>query len=205
VRPDATHRGGRLLLVLVLAVLSRQSAPTAVHCSRVRHLCSTPTSLQLRGGGISQYQDPVHRESIAEPASEMARHGEDDSEWDVWAYNDAIKKSDTFEECVSLLKRMELGSDGLMAPNAVTYHGILDCALRGTRTDAKAACVLFESIPKALRNHHTYATAIRLYTMLGCVDDTARLLAEAKGHNVAPDAEMITASIESQVQRCRPF
>ena len=129
----------------------------------------------------------------------MARVGEDESEWDVWAYNDAIKKSETFDQCLSLLNRLELADDGLVMPNAVTFHGILECALRGTKADAKAACEIFERVPKAQRNHHTYACAIRLYVMIGCEEQTARLLAEGKDHNIAPDADMIAASMEAQV------
>ena len=77
--------------------------------------------------------------------------------------------------------------------------GILDCALQGTRDDAKEACEIFERIPRALRNHHTYASAIRLHTILAAGGQTTRLLSEAKEHNVAPDADMIAASMEAQV------
>lgn len=57
------------------------------------------------GGGIS---------SMASSAGE--------ADWDVWAYNDAIKKSATFELALSLLRRLERSE---VAPNAVTYHGIV--------------------------------------------------------------------------------
>ena len=129
----------------------------------------------------------------------MARADDTEDDWDVWAYNDAIKKSPTYEQCVALLERMELANDGVLTANAVTYHGILDCALqRGSRADAMAACELFERIPTSHRNHHTYATAIRLYTAVGRGVEAVRLLVEAKGHTVAPDAEMIAASIDAQ-------
>eukprot|EP00802_Teleaulax_amphioxeia_P006593 Tamp_06597.p1 GENE.Tamp_06597~~Tamp_06597.p1 ORF type:complete len:779 (-),score=143.10 Tamp_06597:338-2392(-) len=126
----------------------------------------------------------------------MAREGEYEFEWDVWAYNDAIKKSAALEECTALLRRMEVAE---VTPNAVTFHGILECALRGAPADAKAACDIFERIPRAQRNHHTYACAIRLYAMLDCGAQTARLLAEGKEHNIAPDADMIAASMEAQM------
>ena len=45
-----------------------------------------------------------------------------EADWDVWAYNDAIKKSATFELALSLLRRLERSE---VAPNAVTYHGIV--------------------------------------------------------------------------------
>jgi hypothetical protein len=61
------------------------------------------------------------------------------------------------------------------------------------------ACEIFQRIPLSLRNHHTYACAIRLHTLMGSGGETARLLAEAKKHNVAPDADMVAASMEAQV------
>ena len=52
----------------------------------------------------------------------MANGGEEDGDWDVWAFNDAIKKSASFEPALSLLRQLERSE---VAPNAVTYHGIM--------------------------------------------------------------------------------
>jgi hypothetical protein len=49
-------------------------------------------------------------------------NGCEDRDWDVWAFNDAIKKSASFEPALSLLRRLERSE---VAPNAVTYHGIM--------------------------------------------------------------------------------
>jgi len=150
---------------------------------------------QLRGGGVHQRPDLAAFINRVE-GGEMARVGEDESEWDVWAYNDAIKKTTTFQECMTLFDRLESAE---VVPNVVTYHGLLDSALRGNTSDATKACEIFERIPKSLRNHHTYASAIRLYAVLGRGGTTTRLLTEGKLHNVAPDPEMIAASMEAQV------
>lgn len=144
---------------------------------------------------LAQLQRVRAEAAVAAPGT-MAREGEYEFEWDVWAYNDAIKKSAALVECTALLRRMQVAE---VTPNAVTFHGILECALRGTKADAKAACDIFERIPRAQRNHHTYACAIRLYAMLDCGAQTARLLAEGKEHNIAPDADMIAASMEAQM------
>jgi 23S rRNA-/tRNA-specific pseudouridylate synthase len=162
----------------------------------------------LRGitGGLREDSPPLvdrlaqlqraRAEAAVAATGTMAREGEYEFEWDVWAYNDAIKKSAALEDCTALLRRMQVAE---VTPNAVTFHGILECALRGTKADAKAACDIFERIPRAQRNHHTYACAIRLYAILDCGAQTVRLLAEGKEHNIAPDADMIAASMEAQM------
>ena len=180
------------------------SQDTPSYCRSVRwSFESRVHCIRLRGG--SGRDLPYSHQSFSAGAGSvvrsMARVGEDESEWDVWAYNDAIKKSATFEQCLSLLRRLEVADDGLVTPNTVTYHGILECALRGSAEDAHQACHIFERIPRAQRNHHTYACAIRLYAKLGTGGHTARLLAEGKEHNIAPDADMISASMEAQVAR----
>ena len=157
------------------------------------HRYSPP--FQLRGGSVHQRPDLAAFINRVQ-GGEMARVGEDESEWDVWAYNDAIKKTATFQQCMTLFDHLESAE---VVPNVVTYHGLLDSALRGNTSDATKACEIFERIPKSLRNHHTYASAIRLYAVLGRGGTTTRLLAEGKLHNVAPDPEMIAASMEAQV------
>ena len=49
----------------------------------------------------------------------MANDGEND-DWDVWAFNDAIKKSASFDLALAVLGRLERSQ---VSPNAVTYHG----------------------------------------------------------------------------------
>ena len=75
---------------------------------------------QLRGGSIGVPRAPLGCSGPGGGSSNMANSaGEED--WDVWAFNDAIKKSAKFELALSLLRRLE---DSKVAPNAVTYHGM---------------------------------------------------------------------------------
>ena len=201
--PGGGFSFGLLLLLTSYARLSSQVLSSQVLSTQSRSLQTefargggkgTPT-LGLRGGGVHEL-GKTNSEGGVRKEDVMARIGEDEAEWDIWAYNDAMKKSHALPECMTLLKRLEAAE---VTPNAVTYHAILDCALHGSIDHATAACDIFERIPKALRSHHTYASAIRLYAASGRAGQTARLLAEAKSQNIAPDPDMIAASMEAQM------
>lgn len=85
-----------------------------------------------------------------------------------------------------------------MQPNAGTYSKILDAALLGGQDQGWAAAKgidVFEQMPSACRNTHSYACVIQMLVVLCRGAEAGKWVERAKAEGLRLDAELTNAAV----------